>query len=42
MLKEKIFLSSRNIRVGPWIGFVWLNRDEWWALVNAVINLPFA
>jgi hypothetical protein len=34
-----------NIKIDPgWIGMDWiglsLNRDQWWALVNAVMDLP--
>jgi len=25
-----------------WSGFMWLNRYNLWAIVNAVMNLPFA
>jgi hypothetical protein len=31
----------RNCNMGIWTGLSWLaqERDRWWALVNAVINL---
>jgi len=38
--EDILVLKKYVIRV--WTGFMWFSRDKWWALVNAVMNLPLA
>jgi hypothetical protein len=31
---------SKKLHGRMWSGFIWLRSDQWWALMNTVINVP--